>query len=348
MSRNQNRHRAKPNRFQRIYETVLAVSLCVLICYYLLMSLATYLLLGSQLRLQLYTAGKYAAIAFCTAGIVYILLTLFRFENTWYRISDFFRRFRRWDVLLAALLFVWFAVIDIHAQRAQHVKGISSNFLHNDDTRMYGVFMMGVLMYSAGRVFTGETRRKAMHAVAYALTAVATLFMLWILVNFFCGNLLIDFAEEQIGFTKRLSLDIGCNPNTTGAYAALLLALDLYMIAASKKKWVKGLYIFAAFIQLFPLYLSNSRTSLFASLAFCAVFAFFLVSKRCREPWSLRAILLSLLAAAAAGGVIYGLKYVIPDAFDRITDLSEKIGAVRGVEKAGLSGRPAIWNAALT
>lgn len=328
---NRNYYQFKPR-----YEKVLGVLFGTLAVFHLIFTMGKYVI-GSGYNQTGLKIDRYLALAAVTAAVIYILITVSKYR--WHAkgtLGPYIKSAFSGSNLWLTILFIWYllACVVLSSKRDSAIFRINDHFLLD-------VFISFFVLYMI------PWNRKAYDIFIHILMLVETVFMIWVLYNNFRLNIL-TVPGGQIGMDDSYSLVIACNRNTTGAYAAVFLMLALYMISV-KKGVIRLIYIAAAAIQLFPLYLSNSRTPYFACTAAIAAAAFFLVQRKYNGKHK---IILSLGCGLLCGATFYFLKYGVIALYDGITHLSEYLGlslsdAARDSDVTNTNGRIPIWKASL-
>ena len=318
-----------------ILEKVLGVVFGVLAAFHLLFTMSNYVM-GNDYRIIALKVDSYLALVAVLALAVYVIIMMTQYrlhaKNTIIpHIKQIFSGVNLW----VTILFIWY-LVGCTALSAS----LGSNIFKMNDWLLLDTFISFFVLY----MFPWD--RRAYDWFIHMLMLVETVFMVWVLYNTFKLNIL-KVPGGQIGMSRDYSLVIACNRNTTGAFAAVFLMLALYMISAQKGV-VRGAYIVAALIQLFPLYLSNSRTAYLACVIAVAAAGFFLVQ---RVYTGKHKIILALGCGLLCGAVIFFLKYGIMALFDAVTHLSERLGSngdgIRDINLLNTSGRIPIWKASV-
>ncbi len=322
----------QPAPFQLRYEKALAWSLCLLGLFHLLITMGNYVFDTRLAKLAL-TIDRYAALAVVLASLMYVLITYIRFRGTMCRIQQFLRNAFTGDRLWLTLLFLWYLICILVMGKQQ-----GRSFFRPNDRYLLDVCISFFVLYMIPR------EKRVYEWGFHILMLVETVFIIWALTHIFRLDV-VSVPGGQIGMDKEYGLCIACNPNTTGAFASVFFLMAVYM-AVVKKGILRVLYGLAALVQLFPLYLSNSRTAYLASILAFAVFCFFLVWRR--DPGKNR-ILFSSLAGVLGGAAFYFLRFGVLGLFESVTHFSQYLTQIDGtkMEFTSLSGRIPIWRAAV-
>lgn len=327
------------NRYYQIkpvFETVLSVLFGILAGFHLLFTMSIYVM-GTRNYQTALKVDRYLALIAVAALIAYVILMTTRYRL--FAKSEMVSRVKTVFIggnLWLTVLFVWYLVccIVLSADMGGRIFAMNDRFLLD-------VFISFFVLYMFPR------DRKVFDWFIHGLMLINTVFMLWVLYNNFKLNIL-TVPGGQIGMTEGYSLVIACNRNTTGAFASVFLMLALFMVS-TKKGVVRALYIVAAIIQLFPLYLSNSRTPYIACTVALAAAGFFMMWRKYTGKYR---ILLSLGVGLLCGGGFYFLRYGVMALYEGVTHLGEQLGksisdAARDSDLTNTGGRTREWKASL-
>lgn len=304
--------------------------------FHLLFTMGKYVI-GREHNLTALKIDRYMGLAAVLLVAVYVILLITKYQKyAKSTLGSYLRYIFSGGNLWLVILFVWYLI----ACAALSSRMGSSIFTANDR------FLLDVFI-SFFALYMISWSKTVYDVFIHILMLVETVFMIWVLYNIFRLNVL-RVPGGQIGMAENYNLIIACHRNTTGAYAAIFLMLALYMISV-KKGVVRLLYAVAAGIQLFPLYLSNSRTAYLSCVIAIAVAGFFAVQ---RKYTGKNKMLLSLGCGIICGACIYFLRYGILGIYDGVTHLSEQLNipvteAIRDVDITNTSGRLKIWKASL-
>lgn len=316
-----------------IFDKVLAVLFGILAMFHLLFTMGIYVM-GAEYQWVALKVDRYLALTAVAALVVYVILMLTKYRlHAKKTILSYIKQIFSGGNLWITMLFLWYLLTCVFWGTQ-----IGGKIFKMNDRLLLDVFISFFVLY----MFPWD--RRVYDWFIHILMLVDTVFMIWVLYNNFKLNIL-TVPGGQIGMSKEYSLVIACNRNTTGAFAAVFLMLALYMVS-TKKGVVRGAYIIAALIQLFPLYLSNSRTAYLACVIAIAAAGFFLGQRVYTRKYK---VVVSLGCALLCGAVVYALKYGVAALFNSITHLGEHIDAdaIRDVDLTDTSGRIPIWIAAV-
>ena len=331
--------------------------------YHTLLLLCAYLFRSHPVYQVLEGTDPWLAIALLAVFLGYCALVLVRFPRRKERVKALLHRVFLGDQLFLTLLFVW-AVIGCvvlqsggrdafftwtNAQGEQVALNNAVAFRINDRQLldMAVSFFVLVPIAAAG---DGKLLRRVLKNAARVLVAAATVFMAWVLVNYY-GRHLINLMDGklQIGPDSIGRLVLNCNPNTTGAFAAVFLMLAMYLAFTEKQLWARVLSALAAAVQLFPLILSGSRTAVYSTMLACAAVAFRFVWGRLpreRFPSAAVRVLLSAAAGAVCAGLILLLNAGIYRTYAQTAGLGG--GASFITRESGGNGRFDLWGDVLS
>lgn len=329
----ENSYESKYYQVKPIFDKTLSVLFGILAMFHLLFTMSIYVM-GSKYQLIALKVDRYLALTAIAALVVYIVLMMTKYRlHTKNTIIPYIKQIFSGTNLWVTLLFIWYLLSCVFWGTQMGGKIFKIN-----DRLLMDVVISFFVLY----MFPWDKR--AYDWFVHTLMLVNTVFMLWVLYNVFSLNVL-KVPGGRIYMSKQYSLSIACNRNSTGAFAAVFLMLALCMISM-KKGIVRGAYIIAALIQLFPLYLSNSRTAYLACVIAIAAAGFFLVQRvyngKCK-------LILSLGCAVLCGAIVYGLKYGVFSLYNSMMPLNEHLDTdgIRDVDLLNTSGRLPIWKAAV-
>ena len=321
----------EPRPFQLKYERALSAAGCILGLFHLLITMGNYAI-GAQLRTAALRIDRYGALLLLLAALVYGIVTRIKFPGTMVRVWGYLKKAFTGDRLWLTLLFLWYLICCMVMGRQQ-----GRSFFRPNDRYLLDVCISFFLLYMIPR------KRKVYEWGIHILTLTETVFMVWAVYHAFRLDV-ISIPGGEVGMTGDYALSLACNPNTTGAFAAVFFFLAVYMVVM-KKGIVRYLYLFSALVQLFPLYLSACRTAYLASVLSFAVICFFGVWKRF---FGKSRVLYAALAGIAGGAALYFLRFGIVALFEGVTHLSQYLdGTGKTMGFTSISGRGAIWRAAV-
>ena len=321
-------------RVKPILEKALGVVFGTLAVFQLFFTMSNYVIDGKIYSVAL-KIDRYLALAAVLGVAVYVVVMMTRYRlHAKSAIVPHIKRLFSGANLWVTLLFLWYlAACTVLSADESYIFKMNDRFLLDTFISFFVLYMI-------------PWNRKTYDWFIHILMAVETVFMVWVLYNNFKLNIL-TVPGGQIGMAENYSLVIACNRNTTGAFAAVFLMLALYMVSVQKGvlRWA---YAAAAVIQLFPLYLSNSRTAYLACVITIAAAGFFLVQRKYTGKYK---SLLAVGCGLLCGAVIYFLKYGVMAVYDGVTHLSEYLGVdgvgIRDVDLLNTSGRLVIWKTAV-
>jgi len=324
------RKEAAVSRAQLIIERVLSYMLAAAGCLHITVFMGKYVLgLSSS---PVYDIDLYMLLTALFCAAVYLGLSLTLFRGTVRRLLRFIKRLLSPEQLLLAALLVWYIICCIKVGANQH-----DDYLTGNKYPLADAVMSTLVLFPLPVIF--RKNRKAIRIMLSVPVAVSTAFMCYTLVRM----LGIDFFSVPGGnvyITDKYSLVIACNRNITGAYGALMCMLPVYL-AQGRKTWEKALYIFAAVIHLFALYIANSKTPLYAVIIAASLGAGALTFRK-------RGIKLAIAAGVLTGAAIFVLRIGFCEVFARVSGLAEYYGwdSISGNLRSsldGLSGREIAW-----
>ena len=318
--------------------------------YHLLIMMCSYVLDSTLLSSPWLAADRYLVLVFFGWMILYLPVKYFAFPDGKDEITRFLKTLFGDGRLWLALLFAW-ALIGCLVLSGQDnpsffsfiQNGKTARYLTENAVRLNDKYLMdlavSLLVLCPLPALLGKYRKAVCEGIFHLLTAAATLFMITVLIPYFDGRI-VTAPGGQIGVNAKGNMQIACNPNTTGAFAALFLMLSLYFITSPRKLFVKILYGLAALIHLFPLALSGSRTALVASACGVAVIGFRWVfgMKKVGSLSNAWRWVISAAAGLCAAGLLILSRYLIRDLYVAVTGfdfVSDKA--------PGLSGRLKLW-----
>ena len=306
----------EPNVIQLRFELGLRIGALIAGLYHLLMSVYRYYDEFNGSTLEYMDFVLLGALALAAAS--YLVFTKMEYPDTMYRVKDFVRGLLCPEMLLLVALLGWYVISCLACGSYYQGSWLRGNAFPLLDTAI-NVF----IFFPLAAYIPENRRRQAVHGVIHAIVGLMTVLMVIVLWNVYQPNV-IRVPGGEIGMSADVRLYINCNPNTTGAYAALLVMLCLYMVV-SQRPLVKALYGFALFVHMVILMLSNSRTCMIAVTAAFMLVAFVFVWHRLTGAAPARRIALCVLASVLTMLLMSFIRYAVFASFEAITHFSELV-----------------------
>lgn len=306
----------EPSAVQLRFERGLRIGALIVGLYHLLMSVYRYYDEFNGSTLEYMDFVLLGALALAAAS--YLVFTKMEYPDTMYRVKDFVRGLLCPEMLLLVALLGWYVISCLACGSYYQGSWLRGNAFPLLDTAI-NVF----IFFPLAAYMPENRRRQAVHGVIHAFVGLMTVLMVIVLWNVYQPNV-IRVPGGEIGMSADVRLYINCNPNTTGAYAALLVMLCLYMVV-SQRPLVKALYGFALFVHMVILMLSNSRTCMIAVTAAFMLVAFVFVWHRLTGAAPARRIALCVLASVLTMLLMSFIRYAVFASFEAITHFSELV-----------------------
>lgn len=166
-----------------------------------------------------------------------------------------------------------------------------------------------------------------------------TVFIAYVLIRIFQGQTIPTPNGGIIRMKK--GLEINCNRNITGAWEMLAFLLCFYMAFRCKPVSLKIGYGVSSVIHYFALALSNSRTSILASLIGFTAMVGIVVYLRLEKNKKPHRVLYAIASAIIAGMVFYFLTDPIFKLYNATTGSSASVRSAAG--DSTLNGRTRVW-----
>ena len=315
----------EPSAIQLRFERGLRIGALIVGLYHLLMGIYRYYDEFSGTTLEYMDFVLFGALALATAS--YLVFTKMEYPDTMYRVKDFVRGLLRPEMLLLMALLGWYVISCLACGSYYQGPWLRGNAFPLLDTAI-NVF----IFFPLAAYMPQERRRQAVHGVIHVFVGLLTVLMMIVLWNVYQLNIL-HVPGGEIGMSENVRLYINCNPNTTGAFAALLVMLCLYMVV-SERPLIKALYGFALFVHMVILMLSNSRTCLIAVTAAFMLVAFVFVWHRLAKPGLVRRIVICALASVLTLLAMTSIRSAVFASFESITHFSELVALQKEAEKS--------------
>ena len=259
--------RAQPGQFQLKYEKLLRWGALLLVEYHMLVCSFREVLPGYGA--PFYRYEKWFGLLLVIALFTYLLITVARFPKTAYRISVLLKRMVSYEQLYMVWVFVWYVVSCV----ARHFLLGGKQFQGDNDWWIFMTGLMALILFPLGR-FMGSERAKRLIDPMLKIVLIPHIPVWgWALERYLYRHIIVFPSGGRLDIVPGGAMSFGYNQNITGAGAAIMLGLCLYMIA-TQKSWRKVYYAFGAVIYLAILILTNCRTSWYASVLMLAAACF--------------------------------------------------------------------------
>lgn len=331
---------AEAGKTQLFYENILRWFAFGIGTFHVSLSILYYFF--ESLTKTLRKVEKWAVLAFFIAAVFYLIYTKTKYPRLMPRIRTFLKELFRPEMILLALIFVWFLICTISADGRY-----TANFFEINDMYMFNVFVDAFILFPMA--FYLKDREKAMGIAFGVLTAIMSAVMIWVLWNVLHLNIINLPDGGQIGMTQiaddvqinAVRLSMNCHPNTTGAFSEVIMLLCLLM-GIKKKGIVRWLYFAAFALHFVVMIMANSRACLYA----CVLALMLVAGKAAYNALGKQKTTIRLLAGVAAAGftawAVLLLRDVIFTEFENITHMS----AILKEMKAGTASSSAASSAA--
>ena len=310
---------------QKTYEKLLGIGTLILVLWHMLMSFGKYFF--ANYKAELAFAGLLGA-----AAVIYLLLSLFKWKETRYRIIDFFKKFRTPGQIICILLFVW-TILSFLVNGMPHFKD-----------NLWLIFDTGInclILFNLPMVLSKEKAKKAIEWLLHIVSLFGLAVVLFGLWHLFTLNFITLKTGEIIGMTVYYSFQLGSYYNLTAAITLSFILIAFYMIA-SQSKLIKILYSISLIPYTLALLLTNSRAGFISCVSayFLTVFLI-LWNQQSKRSIPVR-LLICIAASAAAAGIIWEMRTWAFQLFETVTHFSSgKLTHLTGISMtAGNHGVP--------
>ena len=330
---------AEPTKLQIHCERGLLVMAIVVGVFHMLMSIYKYYAAFSGTFLE---RIDYALLGiFLVLCVSYCLFTKLKYPKTFGRITGFLRNLLCPETVLLLLFLLWY-LFSCFAVDAKY----TGEFLTANRTIAPDIALSLLVLFPLCLCLPKQKRIAVLHLIIHIIVALMTVLMSIVLYYVFQPAVL-TVPGGEIGMNANVRLCINCNPNTTGAYAAILFMLSIYMIL-SQKLLIKIFYGISAFVHMVVLMLSNSVTSYIAVSAFLFVTVFMLIFNLLGTKSMAKRILIGLCAGIAVVALFSALRSLTFTAFEAISHFSEYVNKAPGARTVDLDhdnvhSRQQIW-----
>ena len=347
------------DKTQRTIEHVLCMAAWILAVFHMLLSTFRYTI--DYTAVKPYEQWYALILVVATAG--YLLFTKARYPRTMYRVHGLFRRMMSFEQVFMFSLLAWFILVCMIRQPIDGYRWLKAH-----DWWIFDMSIMAVIFFPMSKYLGKEKTEKWINLMMHIVVLAYTVFTVYCLWHIFQLHIFILPSGRQVGMTKDLQLQIGFHYNITGAIAATMFALCLYMIATKGIIW-KVIYAVAAAAHLVVLLLSNSRTVFLSVLVLIVLSAFLTGWQKTADKKLTVRIAVGMGIALLCGAVFWILRTQMFVWFDNITGFKELMSAAAkasgtasssaatGIETTSaaddvrelnnLSGRTNVWRAAL-
>ena len=197
--------------------------------------------------------------------LVYLLITVILFPKTLYRVRNFLRQFCSFEQCFLIFYFFWYIItvaLRQHFMGQYHEPGY---YFKDNDWWMYMTGLIAFVMFPLARIIGNEKMKRLIPVMLKIIIIPNILFHAWALWQYLHMNPVVFPSGTRLEIYEGVSMAIGANRNTTGAYSVTMLVLCLYLIT-TQKSWRKLPYFLGAVIYLMVMILSNCRTSWYSCL----------------------------------------------------------------------------------
>ncbi|MCR5293889.1 MAG: O-antigen ligase family protein [Lachnospiraceae bacterium] len=286
---------------------------------------------------------KRAGIFLIAAALIYLLLSVLTKPGFLRAAAGRIIKYGTFEHFFLTAFFFWYVFV---CGARGYLEG--ADYFKDNDNALFLTWLSVFLFFPFAEYLGMKRARRAVEGMIHGTMLIYTTFSIWGLTRFFGSNETIMPSGNKI--TNYNGLMLGSNKNVTGAAAAVLFALCVYMIG-SKHGWRKFLYIMAAFVHVFVLILSNARTSILASIIFITaavlVGIWNRIGNRLINNGRMDRKQLVISAGAAAGFCIVFLMFFRKWAVTIVLASLGKTGALTVKDFTGLSNRELVWMAAV-
>ncbi len=330
----------EPTAFQLACEKTLRISALALGFFHMLISLMRYCFDYYRLARPI---ECWFAVALAISATFYFLYNWLYMPETMYRVRELFRRMWSPELLFVIGLVAWYPICCLINQLH-----FNQPIFRANDWLMFDTAVNAVILFPLAIFLPGKKARAVVDAMLHVIMLFATAVAVYSLWNLFHLNVVTMPSGYQIGMTSDLQFTIGLHYNITGATAATMMCVSIYMIA-SQKPALRLIYLPVMLIHAVVLLLTNSRASFVAGLV-AVVAASFLACEKLFTGRRLQRMAISTIAAILCGVLFWFLRAWVFVLFDKVTHFKElvsfdELSDVRKLDS--LNGRLGIWGASL-
>ncbi len=333
---------------RRVAERVLFVFFWAFGAFHLLMSAFPYV----ADPIALWEYERWIMAAFLLSGIGYMIAVCIKCPESFHRIRERLKRLINPEAICVAGFVLWYVIVFLVRQRIDGVLWMKYGHWWIVDMLISACFLFP-LGFFAGI----KEGKKWMEASLHIFLGLHAVFTLWCLWEVFHMNTVTLPSGAQVYMRQGRTLQIGCHYNITGAIAASMFAGCLYMVA-SKKSFIRILYIAAGCIQMVALLLSNSRTVFLSTILLIACWAGIGVWQKTTGKRKMQRICMTIAVTAFICLVFWWLRTEVFVWYGNISinALAADEGTLRSVQNAAeesvrelnnLSGREKVWRGAI-
>lgn len=219
-------------------------------------------------------------------------------------------RLQKPQMLLIAFL-IWYLFSCLSMTTTYH-----NDWVNYNREPMLNVFVALLLVFPLGYNAAREKRLPLGKILLYLAVLLWTAFIVWALAGVF-QNRALPTANGGAIMMQNNALYLNCNPNTTGVLEMLFFLLCCFLALRARRVWQKTVFALCAPIHYAALVLSNSRTSVYASLIgfmLLAGITVCLLLKKSKKVVRLSAALAAALIAGAAFHLLRDQVYALYNA----------------------------------
>ena len=284
---------------------------------------------------------KWGGAAIIMLVVVYFAVSFLTDRDSCSRIGEWFKRILSPELIFLIGLLIWYIVVCLIRGRLE-----GKSYFRPNDNRLFYAALSTLLYFPFMAIIGKEKAKKTLDCIFNLALATYTPVCAWVIWKYYHLELVTFPSGNVVQLYRGDSLAIGINSNITAAYAVILFGICIYMAMTTLSK-IRIVYIAAAIVHLFVIFLSNSRTSFLATVGMMLCYAVMLARKYLKKR--ITVVLGVLLIVLAIIGLLFLLRYRVLGAnADLWKEKLENPNAM-SVRKLfdGLSGRVAIWKAAV-
>lgn len=249
------------NRFQRIYEKVLLWAAILLLEFHMLYCPYRELVKDYTIFMRI---ERWFGLILAIAAIIYLILSAVHFRSM-PRVRAFLCRFRSYEQYFLIFYFIWYIItvaLRQHFMGHYHEPGF---YFRDNDWWMYITGLIAFIMFPLARTIGNRKMEQLVPIMLKIILIPNIVFHTWVLWKYLHMQTVVFPSGTYLETFEGVSMAIGVNRNTTGAYGVTMFALCLYLVM-TQKSWRKLPYVFGSAVYLAVLILSNCRTSWYACL----------------------------------------------------------------------------------
>ena len=281
-------------------------------------------------------AERWFGLFLLVSALLYLLITTVRFPQSRCRFRAFFRRLLSFEQLYLVGLFFWY--IFTVFLRWYFFRG---DYFADNDWWIFITAMMAFIMFPMSRVLGGENMKRVFNPMLMLALLPHMIYYAWAVWQYLHLNEVV-FPSGAVLRMKELSMEIGVNRNSVGAYGVTMMVMCLYLLV-TERGWRRFLLLPGLPIYASAMILSNCRTSWYTALLITAVSSLLFAWNALKEKRVIWRLAGGISIAAAGILLLYslrtGLFLILDSALSRAAGTAAAAASVRAGIPVSLSVR---------